>query len=1175
MSQSVRQNRLFAAEDWQAIYRSFQDVDFRAYDFDTLRNALIDYIRAQYPEDFNDYIESSEFIAMIELLAYLGTSLSFRHDLNSRENFLDTAERRESIVRLARMLSYTPKRNIAASGLFKLSAVQTNQQVTDSLGRNLNNTTVFWNDPNNPDALEQFTTILNAAFDPNHSFGRPFKSGVVGGIPTDLYRLNGENSQVAYNVSIPVRGEKFPFDIVNPDFADRQFFFERHPDPRDLFHLIYRNDGEGLGSPNSGFFLMFKQGTLQNVDNRYDVPLRNRTTDIDINNVNEADVYLQEIDQNGVVLAKWRKVPALVGTNVIYNSINNQVRNIFTVLPRLNDQVTIKFSDGNFGNVPTGIFRTWIRTSANRKVVLRPEDVRNYDINIPYTGADGQPYRLRLVFTLEQTVANGEPAEANFQIKERAPQVFYTQNRMVNGEDYNVFPLTRGNEILKIKAVNRSHAGHSRYIDINDPTGTFQNVLVFGDDGALYYDDEPNRQLTSGTLTTEDIVSVSLQNFIGNDTMKNFFYSKYYQAYRDIFGSTIFDLDSFFWETGPKTTANDTGFFKGSSSNTNVISKPLLTDAEGFIKPGALVRFEAPVTSVSAWAAIQTVINGGQPLDPANQNELGPVELNRVIERSASAIEVMPAFRSAFTAAEMQMIEDAIDLQADFGIGYDIRGNNYEGEWYIVSGTPTGAEEFTLVAAGNDIDQTVTASWVVFASYNAADNMWSFTTRGKRYIFESYEDVRFFFDPKKTAIDVENGKPLFDTIEILRTNTVSNTNLAPLGSVVRVQPSELIIYEDGHQDPRKVQVIPPDGDADGLADDPLAIELFLQGSGPQDVFLERITDFDGYEYFQLWRGGKIDYTSATDQSFILQQSDGEWYVVRDAVDFFPAINTGMLISTSSSAANIQLEINNKGSNSLVEAITGLVIFNEASGTFARVDRVSTTVVAVNATTDYVVKKGRSFEQDTSVSPNPLYFKSEHFAPRDNRVDPSISNIIDMMLLTSTYYRDLIVWKDSNDITAPIPQEPTTEDLRIQFSELNEYKMMSDQIIFKPGKFKLLFGNGAAPELRARFKVVKTPNANVTDNEIRSGVIQAIDEYFDVANWDFGESFFYTELSTYIHQRLANFVASVVIVPQKAESVFGNLFQVRAEADELFLSTAAVSDVEIVRNLTETNLRIGR
>ena len=65
---------------------------------------MITYIRENYPEKFNDYIESSEFIAIIELLAYLSQNLAFRVDLNTRENFLATAESRESVLRLAKML---------------------------------------------------------------------------------------------------------------------------------------------------------------------------------------------------------------------------------------------------------------------------------------------------------------------------------------------------------------------------------------------------------------------------------------------------------------------------------------------------------------------------------------------------------------------------------------------------------------------------------------------------------------------------------------------------------------------------------------------------------------------------------------------------------------------------------------------------------------------------------------------------------------------------------------------------------------------------------------------------------------------------------------------------------------------------------------------------------------
>ena len=38
--------------------------------------------------DFNDYIESSEYLALIDLIAFLGQNISFRTDLNARENFI-------------------------------------------------------------------------------------------------------------------------------------------------------------------------------------------------------------------------------------------------------------------------------------------------------------------------------------------------------------------------------------------------------------------------------------------------------------------------------------------------------------------------------------------------------------------------------------------------------------------------------------------------------------------------------------------------------------------------------------------------------------------------------------------------------------------------------------------------------------------------------------------------------------------------------------------------------------------------------------------------------------------------------------------------------------------------------------------------------------------------------
>ena len=137
MATSSRQSALFGVNDWQAIYQTFREADFRSYDYETLRKSFIDYLRAYYPETFNDYIDSSEFIALMDVMAFMGQGLAFRNDLNTRENFIDTAERRDSVIKLANLVGYTPKRNLSAEGFLKISSIRTTENINDINGTNL------------------------------------------------------------------------------------------------------------------------------------------------------------------------------------------------------------------------------------------------------------------------------------------------------------------------------------------------------------------------------------------------------------------------------------------------------------------------------------------------------------------------------------------------------------------------------------------------------------------------------------------------------------------------------------------------------------------------------------------------------------------------------------------------------------------------------------------------------------------------------------------------------------------------------------------------------------------------------------------------------------------------------------------------------------------------------
>ena len=164
------------------------------------------------------------------------------------------------------------------------------------------------------------------------------------------------------------------------------------------------------------------------------------------------------------------------------------------------------------------------------------------------------------------------------------------------------------------------------------------------------------------------------------------------------------------------------------------------------------------------------------------------------------------------------------------------------------------------------------------------------------------------------------------------------------------------------------------------------------------------------------------------------------------------------------------------------------------------------------------------------------------------------------------------WLRNNQATTE-PDAPTIFTLEDQYlASLDGMKSVSDEIIFNPGKYSLLFGPGANDNLQAQFKVVKNPLTSVSDNQIKSNVVAAINAYFRIDFWDFGDTFYFTELAAYIHNQLAPDLLSVVIVPAQTSSGFGSLFQVFAEDNEIFISSATVDNVEVINSLSAEKLK---
>ena len=1104
MSATDRQNRLLVAEDWKRVYQSFRNADFKSYDFDNLRRTMIDYLRENYPEDFNDYIESSEYLALIDMIAMLGQNISFRIDLNARENFLELAERRESVLRLARLLSYNAKRNIAANGLLKLDSIQTSESIIDSNNFELSGQNILWNDFTNPNWYEQFIKVLNSALPATNTFGRPIKKDNIDGVPTDQYRVQGASAELAkYNFSKTIDGRNLPFEIVSSDIIDGTIQ-EEPPLPGNNIAFLYRDDGQGPGSSNTGFFMHFRQGILEDGTFTINTPSTNQVVAIDSQNINNSDIWLYKLDAAGAETELWTKVDALKGNNAIYNSLNKGIRTYYSVLTRIEDRISLAFADGVFGDLPKGTFRVYYRTSSNSSFSLTPSAFGATSITIPYISKSGRQETLTMNFGLRYTVDNATASESNNSIKINAPASYYSQNRMVTAEDYNIVPLASSQEIIKTKSVNRTASGISRYFDLIDATGKYSQTNIFGNDGALYK--EKYNKKTNFSFSTKSDVEGIIYNLIepilAESNIKNFYYDNYPRVnYAD---------QNYTWTQNSK----DTNFSDGYFVNSNLERLPVGTFTSGDlrnVKISSLVKFSAPAgkhfmpdgtlmdgpanhigATTVKWSKVISVSNAGT-------SDSG-IQFNDIIPTGAILSEIIPLFATKLDSNTQLAIIEQIFAYKKFGLRYDQSTLT----WNIITNLNLNViRDFSLGQAGNTSNQNLDSSWLLL--FDTDGQKYNITYRSLRYLFESDNEIKFYFDSTDKIYNNKTGKTVKDKISILNINTISNSNLNPFTTDFDWEITESYKDAEGYVSSKKVEVSFFDSDDDGVVDDPSIFETVV----PND------------EYIFLKK----------------------YFPSSDIEDFKYLDNSLNEVITVDSEQNIGNTI-------------GQVYFIKSSNIFK-----VKTAIGTEVTSNYKAFFGRGN----------LKFHYLHNADQDSRIDPSATNIIDTYLLTRDYDISFRQYLNGTIQTKPMPL--SSDSLYLKFGqEINKVKSISDEVIYHPVKFKALFGNKADTELQATFKIVKNPDLVLNDNDIKSRVITHINEYFALENWDFGDTFYFSDLSAYVFNKMSPDLVTFIIVPDTESQSFGSLYEIKSENDEIFISGATVDDVEIISGITASRLR---
>jgi hypothetical protein len=1129
MSITDRQNRLLVAEDWRRIYQSFRNADFQSYDFENLRRVMISYIRENYPEDFNDYIESSEYLALIDLIAFLGQSIAYRVDLNSRDNFLELAERRESVLRLARLLSYNVKRNIPGSGLLKITSVQTTQNILDSNNRNLTGQVITWNDPSNPNWYDQFIKVINAALPSTRQFGSPEDKATIYGIPTEQYRFQSSNLDVPiFNFDKNIDGRNMSFEITSSTFQNSDEIYEEPPALGNRFAFLYRNDGKGNASSNTGFFMLFKQGQLNQGTFTFTQPAPNETLDIDANNINDTDVWLYKLSQGNAEVEYWKKLSSVEGNNVIYNSLEKSIRNFYTVITRSNDRVTLQFSDGVFGNIPLGKFRVYYRTSEGISYTINPRDMRNISIEIPYISNFSKPETVILSLSLVTSVNNSAEPESSADIKKKAPATYYTQNRMITAEDYNISPFSVSQQVMKVKSVNRSSSGISRYFDLVDPTGKYSKTNLFADDGVVYKEEYIDSfQFKFDTKSDiESVILNQLYDFMSKTTLRDYYYNKFTKILTS-------DLNVSWTEITSETNLS-TGFLKNNV--TSSVALKLGTYTTTLLKsvlPGSILKFQAPngyyfnklkdnaLTTDNGFGTVKYIYskvvyvagdgtNGGTGV---LTDGTGAVKLNDIVPSSALLTSIVAPFKTTLNQNVISSIIDLVYAHKPFGLRYDQASS----AWNIIYEVNLNlTDKFSLGQTGDNTNQKLDSSWLV--NFSTDTEYYTVSFRLLRYIFESDKQVRFYFDSSDKIYDTRTNTVEKDKIKVLNVNIDYSSSLL---KNFTVDKDWEIVEEfrglDGYVDTKKIQVSFADSDDDAVVDNP-------------DIFEDIIATS----------------TYSLQNAYVIQ----ELYTIEDQQEdyrYTDNLDEIVLIKNSESE------------------LTDLSIFNDGQY-FYFVDK--DVVKKLNRDTSELVV---SLDYRCFIGRDKIKFQYIHNADYESRIDPGLTNLIDVFVLTKQYDKQFREYLDGTRSVMPLP--PSTDSLyNMLGGELNKIKTISDEIIYHPARYKVLFGSNASIDLQAIFKVVKNNEIVISDNDIKSKVISAVNEFFAIDNWDFGDNFYFTELSTYVMNKLATNIVNFLIVPKKQGLTFGSLLEIKSEKDQIFVSSATIDDVEIISSVTASRIK---
>jgi hypothetical protein len=694
---------------------------------------------------------------------------------------------------------------------------------------------------------------------------------------------------------------------------------------------------------------------------------------------------------------------------------------------------------------------------------------------------------------------------------------------MITGEDYNISPLSASTAVAKVKTLNRASSGISRYFDLTDPTGKYSSTNLFADDGVLYKDlFTTTANFTYVTQTdVQNVIYNTVYNILRTPSLRDFYYTQFIDQL-----TTSLNVA---WHSVTQDSNTVSGYVYDTTSSVKYpVGSYTYTDLK-YVTINSLIKFSPPlgsyfdttkqnrITTVPLsgilptgaatylWAQVVSVKDDGTASGTGVLlTGMGPIVLDKIIPTGSTLSQVIPKFTTSISSSVITTMIDLIFAKQPFGLRYDITTQSWQ---IIFENNLNQSGAFSLANQGSTTPLKLDASWLLLFTTN--NEYYTITSRQLRYVFESAQEVTFYFDSNVKIYDIISSSTITDTLKVLSINVNSAVSPPlPYTNDMDWQIVSEFVGEDGYVDPTKIVLSFADSTNTGVVDNP-------------QLFMDIVPD-GSYIVQQLYS--------------VSQGQEDYQYVFNDPL-------TGPVFFDASNPVNGQYYFS---------TTTGFVTkYNASTGKFI-------------PTLDYIVYEGR----------DKIKFQYIHNADYDSRIDPGASNIMDLYVLTTAYDTAFRLWIATgapSDGTEPLP--PSSDELNVMLSSnLNLIKSMSDELIYHPVSYNLLFGPAADPALQATFNVMINPSSTASSADVSARILAAINKFFALENWNFGDTFYFTELSTYVLTQLTPDVISFVIVPTQPDLYFGSLFEIKCPSNKIFISCATTDNIKIVSGLTSSNLK---